>query len=171
MSKRKYLSLENFVMKKIESGTIKMKPRWYFVVGSALLFAGLIISTISSIFAVNLLIFLLRRHYGPMYNYRLNLMLSNFPWWIIPIAILTVGLGMLLLKKYDFSYKKNFPIIFVGYLIIIVASAFFVEYYDINKYWMGNGQMKRLYQKNPENMRQSPMRINKNKGQGNFYLK
>lgn len=165
------MNLENEVMKKIETGTIKMKPRWYFIAGSSLLFIGLIISTISSIFAVNLLIFLLRRHYGPMYNYRLNLMLSEFPWWIIPIAILTVWLGTFLLKKYDFSYKKNFLLIVAGYFIVIVASAFFVEYYDLNRYWMGSGQMKRLYQKTPRNGSQNPMRINKNKGPGNFYVK
>jgi len=135
-------------MEKIKKGEIKMKPKWYFVFGSISLFIGVLISTTSLIFIFNFLIFLFRRHYGPMYQYRLNLILTNFPWWMILIGILGVILGIKLLKAYEFSYKKNFFLILVSYFLIIFLSAYLIDYFNLNRFWSGWGVMRRYHQKN-----------------------
>jgi len=106
MSKSK--SVKNQVLEKIKKGEIKMKPKWCFILGSILLFLGTVFSTVSTIFIFNFILFLLRRHYGPIYHYRLNLILTNFPWWMILVGVLGVIFGIKLLKEYEFSYKKNF---------------------------------------------------------------
>lgn len=107
-------------------------------------FLGTVFSTVSTIFIFNFILFLLRRYYGPMYQYRLNLILTNFPWWMILFGILGVISGIKLLKEYEFSYKKNFFLIVIGYLLVIFVSAYLIDYFNLNKFWEG-GYMRRFY--------------------------
>jgi len=146
MSKSKNIKKE--VLEKIKKGEIKMKPKWYFIVGSILLFLGTVFSTVSTIFIFNFILFLLRRHYGPMYQYRLNLILTNFPWWMIFVGILGVILGIKLLKEYEFSYKKNFFLIVAFYILVIFLSAYLIDLLNLNRFWYQMGPLKKYYQKN-----------------------
>jgi hypothetical protein len=73
-------------MTKITTGDINMKPRWFFVLGSASMIIGLVASSISAIFLMNLLFFSLRQH-GPMGEWRLQSMLESFPWWVLLLAL------------------------------------------------------------------------------------
>lgn len=139
-------------MEEIKSEKIKMKPRWYFILGSILLFLGTVAATISSIFIFNLLFFLLRKHYGPMYQYRFQLIVSNFPWWIFLLAVLGIFAGIKLLKNYDFSYKKNFLLIIVGYILVIIFSAFIIDYLNLNQFFYGKG-WRRFYFKQEKNFK------------------
>lgn len=143
MSKNK---LEAAVMNKISAGHIIMKPRWYFVLGSVLMGLGLVAASIGTIFLINLNFFLLRQH-GPMGELKLQLMLESFPWWIPLLAISGIAAGVFLLKKYDFSYKKNFALIASIFIIAIILAAFLIDLTGINDTWFRQGPMKRLYQK------------------------
>lgn len=132
-------------MAKVKSKEILMKPRWYFVLGSILTLIGLVGFSIGAVFLVNVTLFLLRRH-GPMGQWRLQLMLSSFPWWIPVLAIVGVIVGIWLLKKYDFSYRKNFPLIIAGFILSIVLAAFILDYVGLNDLWSRQGPMRRFYQ-------------------------
>jgi uncharacterized membrane protein HdeD (DUF308 family) len=135
-------------LEKIKKGEIKMKPKWYFILGSILMLLGLVALTITVIFIFNFAFFLFYRHYGPMYQYRLNLILANFPWWIVLIGILGLLLGIKFLKEYDFSYKKNFVWIIVSYIFIIFVSAYLINYFNLNKFFYSQGLKRRFYEKN-----------------------
>lgn len=138
-------NIKKQIMEKIKSEEIKMKPKWYFVVGSILLFLGVLFSTISAVFVINLMLFLLRTHYGPMYQYRLNLILLNFPWWLIVIGVISIFFGIKLLKQYDFSYKKNFLLLAFSYLLIIFLTAYLIDYFNLNKFFYGRGFMRKNF--------------------------
>lgn len=141
-----------------------MKPRWYFILGSVLIFLGMVFSTISTIFIFNFIFFLLRHHYGPMYQYRLNLILANFPWWMILIGILGLVFGIKFLKEYDFSYKKNFLWIIFGYFLAILISAYLIDYFNLDKSFYRQRFMRRFYENKDQ--------IFKNKNfKGQKYLK
>jgi uncharacterized membrane protein YdcZ (DUF606 family) len=142
MSKNK---LETAVMNKISAGHIIMRPRWYFILGSTLMGLGLVAASIGAIFLINLNFFLLRQH-GPMGELRLQLMLESFPWWIPFLAILGIATGVFLLKKYDFSYKRNFTLIASFFVIALILAAFLIDLTGINDTWFRQGPMKRLYQ-------------------------
>lgn len=131
-------------MEKIEKGEIKMKPKWYFILGSLTLFVGAVATTIFSIFFLNFLFFLMRKHYGPMYQYRLQQIISQFPWWILILAILGLIIGIRLLKEYDFSYKKNFFYIIFAYIFAVVISAYLIDYFNLNRFFYGQG-WRRFY--------------------------
>jgi hypothetical protein len=139
------VNLEKAIMAKVKSNEISMRSRWYFILGSFLTIIGLVGFSILAIFLTNLTIFLFRQH-GPMGQWRLQLLLNNFSWWIPVLAVLGIIGGIWLLKKYDFSYRKNFWLIIFGFIISIILAAFILDYSGLNDTWSRQGPMKRFYQ-------------------------
>lgn len=142
---KKQINLESTIMAKVTSHEIAMKPRWYFVVGSLLLVAGLVGSSLGAIFLTNLTLFLLRQH-GPMGQWRLQQLLSSFPLWIPIVALAGIILGVAILRKYDFSYKNNFWAIIGGFVITILLTAYVINLLGLNDQWSHQGPMRRFYQ-------------------------
>ena len=136
---------EEKVMAKIRSGQVKMKPKWLFITGSVLSLAGLVGLSVSAVFLINIVFFLLRKH-GPMGNWRLELMLNSLPFWVPVAAIICLVGGIWLLKKYDFSYKKNFALIILGFIFSIIIAAWVVDAIGFNERLLKKGRMRRFYQ-------------------------
>lgn len=151
-SEDKEMNLEKRVMSKITSGQIAMKPKWYFIIGSIFTIAGLVALSVLSVFFVNIILFLLRKH-GPMGQWRLEEIINNLPWWIPVLAILGITFGTLMLKKYDFSYKKNYHLIIIGFIVAVVIAAFAVDRFGLNEALARQTVTKGFYQKieNSEN--------------------
>lgn len=158
IKKEKSVSVQKEIMTKILSGEISMKPKWYFVVGSVVGWLSLVGISIGLIYLTNLTFFLLRKH-GPMGQWRLEAIIENFPWWIIPLGMLGVLVSVWLLKKYDYSYKKNFPLIIFGFVLSIVVAAFVVDKTGLNEAWFQRGAMRKFYQQ-IENKNVYPGRVN-----------
>lgn len=133
-------------MSKVRTEQVSMKPRWYFVLGSGLAVASLTASVIAAVFATNLVVFLLRQH-GPMGQWRFQQMLGSFPWWIPILAIMSAILGVWLLKRYDFSYRKNFSLILLGLIVSIILAAIILDQSGLNDAWSRRGPMRRFYQR------------------------
>jgi uncharacterized protein YacL len=131
------------VMNQIHQGKAKMKPKIYFIIGSILTLVGLIFTVIISTFLVGLIKFSLRTH-GPKGEYRLDQMISTFPWWTIVLAILGLVIGIWLIRQYDFSYKKNPWIIITGFIIAIVVAGFIVDMTGLNDSMFRRGPMKEI---------------------------
>lgn len=146
-------------MAQISNGQVVMKPRWYFVVGSVLSLLGVLGTSMGAFFLMNLSLFLLRQH-GPGGERRLALMISSFPWWIPVLAIVLLVAGIMALKRYDFSYRKNFTAIVAISVITLLVSAYIIDATGINDTWFGQGPMRRLYQANPELQENEVMRGN-----------
>ncbi|HBD02636.1 MAG: hypothetical protein UX38_C0004G0039 [Microgenomates group bacterium GW2011_GWC1_46_16] len=144
-AKVKPIDLKKAIMAKVESNEIAMKPRWYFVLGSVLLVGGLAGLSVGAIFLVNLTWFLLRQH-GPMGQWKLQLMLNNFPWWVPILAIGGIVLGIKLLKKFDCVYKKNIWLVIGGFVVAIILAAGLVDYLGLNDRLSRQGPMRRFYQ-------------------------
>lgn len=145
MSKVKKDMLKS-VMKEIKSGQIKMKPRWVFVVGTAALISGVVGIYVLSVFLVSLISFSLRTH-GPMGEIRYQELLSNFPFWAVGLVLLGLIVGVMMLKKFDFSYKRNFVWIVLAFVLSTVIGGWLVDYTGLDNTWSGQGQMKRIYQR------------------------
>lgn len=143
MPNKNEIDLENEIMKKVLSGKVNMKPKWYFVLGSILSFTGLVGTFIGTTFLANLVLFLIRKQ-GPGTG-RLIQMLESFPIWVPLLAILFMGLGIWLLKKYDFSYKHNFMTLVIVLVVAIILSAIIINALGLNEIWSKKGPMKRLY--------------------------
>ncbi|KKS41827.1 MAG: hypothetical protein UV05_C0051G0004 [candidate division CPR1 bacterium GW2011_GWA2_42_17] len=123
-----------------------MKPKWYFVLGSLAMLGGLTGLTILSIFLVSVVSFSLRTH-GPMGAVRYEQFISTFPWGAIIVAIIGIGLGVRLMKKYDFSYRKKFPLIIVGFVLAIILAGYLINYTGLDNIWIRRSPMREFYQK------------------------
>ena len=136
--------LEKEVMSKIASGEVVMKPKWYFITGSFFMLFGTIALTVAAIFLINLTIFFIKKQ-GPGYG-KIMLMFNNFPIWIPILAVIGIGVGILLLRKYDFSYKKNFSLIVFGFVASIIIAGFAIDALGLNDVWSKRGPIRNLYQ-------------------------
>lgn len=157
-------NLPERVMSRIKEGRITMKPRWYFVLGSAAMILGLIGAAVASSFLISLVTFSLRTH-GPMGAVRFERLLSSFPWWAPIAAVAGIGFGVWLLRKYDFSYRKNFPSVIAGFIIAIVLAGVLVNYSGLDAAWMEHGRMRQFYERYDGRMPHPGMRMMQD---GNF---
>ena len=139
------IDIEKEVMSRVTSGEIAMKPRWYFVAGSVFVLLGTIAAAVAVAFLINLTIFLIKKQ-GPGYG-RLAIMFESFPFWIPILAILGIGIGILLLRKYDFSYKKNFLLMIIGFIATVAIAGFVIDGLGLNDIWSRGGLMKGFYQR------------------------
>ncbi len=142
MSKELKNIAEN-VMNQIHQDKIKMRPKIYFIIGSIFTFIGLVASILTSIFLVGLMRFSLRAH-GPMKEYRLEQILSSFPWWAPAVAILGLIVGIWLISRYDFSYKINFKIIIIGFIVAILTTGWIIDVIGLNDILARKGPMKKI---------------------------
>jgi len=144
-------NITKVVMDRIHHDKIKMHSKAYFVVGSFLAFIRLVASMITSVFLVGLIRFSLRTH-GPMGEYRLDQMISSFPWWMVASAILGLVIGIWLLRRYDFSYKINFKVIVVGFVVAIIVAGWIIDMTGLNdilfRQGPGQGIMRQYFQEN-----------------------
>ncbi|MBP6060731.1 MAG: hypothetical protein KA515_01855 [Candidatus Pacebacteria bacterium] len=135
------------VMSQIHQGKIKMKPKIYFIIGSILTFLGAVSAFIVSIFLTSLIRFSLRTHLGQGAQYKLDQMLSNFPWWIVIFTIISLSIGIWLVRKYDFSYKIKPWAMVLSFILIIVVAGFAIDMMGLNDTLRHRGPMKGMMSK------------------------
>jgi magnesium-transporting ATPase (P-type) len=131
------------IMKKIDQGEIKMKPKWYFILGSIFTFMGLIGTVIVSTFSVGLIKFSLRSH-GPIAQYKFDQIMTSFPWWTLVLSILGLVLGIWLIRHYDFSYKIKPWLIIIGFILAIIIGGYIIDMTGVNDIISRKGPMKGL---------------------------
>lgn len=164
MSKHK-IDITKKVMSKIKTEQIKMKPKWYFWLGSLSILVALVGLFFVLIFLISLITFSLRSH-GPMGAIRYQQILFSFPWWAPIVIAIGLIIGTVLLKKYDFSYKHNFLVIIIIFISAILLTGIFINTFGLDNFWIKRGPMKRFYQ-NYDGNRQRLNINNKQNGRGN----
>lgn len=138
------LDIEDTVMAKVRANEIAMRPRWYFILGSLLTIVGLTASTVMAIFLANLSLFLLKDH-GPMGEWRLQQIVESFPFWVPILALVGIVSGIWILKKFDFSYKRNFYLVILGFVLVVVLTSLVLDITGLNNTWFRQGPMRGLY--------------------------
>lgn len=134
-------NLSDDVMSKIRDGRVKMRPRVYFVAGSVLTFFGVVASAVSAAFLFSVIQFALRPH-GPMGSYRLEQMMASFPWWALGLALLSLGIGIGILRRYEFSYKKNFLLVGIGFVLAVFSAGWIIDRAGFDDAWFTRGPMR-----------------------------
>lgn len=152
---KKELTIKEKVMDQIKDNKVAMRPKWYFIFGSILIFLGLLSSVISSVFLLSLTKFILRSH-GPMGEYRLEQLLESFPLWAPILALVLLIIGIYLLKKYDFSYRKNFLFIVISLITTLIIAVFLIDGLGLNDFWFRNGPMRGVMRQYMQESNQYP---------------
>lgn len=147
MPKAKVTDLKTKVIKAVENGAVTMRPRAFFIAGSALSLLGLLISSVTLVFALYLARFALT-HPGPGAERKLSLLLTSLPWYIPALAVISLIGGLLLLRRYDFSYKKHFGYILAIIIVGLWLGSSALEHSRIEEFLTTRGYFRQLYQQN-----------------------
>jgi len=139
-------NIEEKIMSQIQKGEIKMKPKVYFILGSIFAFVGFISTIIVSTFAFGLIRFSLRAH-GKMAQYRLDQILSDFPWWVFIVGFLSLILGIWLIYKYHIFYKIKPWIVILTFVISMMVAGWIIDEIGLNSKLFRSGPMKGLMRK------------------------
>ncbi|PIS41502.1 MAG: hypothetical protein COT25_02755 [Candidatus Kerfeldbacteria bacterium CG08_land_8_20_14_0_20_42_7] len=122
-------TLAEKISERITQQHLCMRPRAYFIAGSILLGAGLVATLLVAIFFVGVIVFRLRVNGAFTY---LNgqggwaPFIDNVPWIPLAIALVGIGSGILIMKKFEFSYKHAFlgiaggAVLSIGILGIVI---------------------------------------------------
>jgi hypothetical protein len=143
------IKVKEKITSKIKSGELTMKPKWYFVVGTALLLQGTLGAILIGTFTSNLCFYHLR-NYGP-FGYLvlgrdgINPFMATFPWKLLFLAILSLIVGFKLLKKYEFSYTKNSTYLFFLLMAAIVISGLLTDLAGFNEKARHNNFLNPVY--------------------------
>ncbi len=145
--------IEEKIIKDIKSGSIKMRPKWLFVIGSLITGFGVILTTSLALLAIQLIRFRLN-HPGLSGAIKVNTVITSLPWYIPVIAVTAIVGGYLALKQYDFSYRKNSAFIMILVIVGLVFGSFILDKVGADQILMKRGYFRRIY--NQENI-SSPM--------------
>jgi hypothetical protein len=114
-------SMRESVLASIESGKVKMHPRWEFALRAAALYLGLLILAIASLYAASFAVFMLRQsgllsasHFG---FEGLAILLGSLPWIIVAVAIIFALILLFTIRKYSFGY--TWPFLYSALAIIV----------------------------------------------------
>ena len=135
-------NIQEDVMSKIKQGQLKMRPKIYFVIGSVMTFLGLVASIVVSVFTIGLISFLLRSNGRMFGRNKMEYLSSIFPWWLIVVAVLGLITGIILIRKYDFSYKIDLKKAAVLAILAVIISGWLVDILGFNDFLIRKGLMR-----------------------------
>lgn len=136
------------VMKKINRGDVKIRPRIFFDTLKVGIITVMVFLFISAVFLINFSFYLPKRagafkgfHLG-----RFNILLSSVPWLLILIGAVLIGLFIYIYRQYEGGYKKHLWVIvaIVSFGVVILGGIMTVS--NINEHFKNVPHMKKFYQ-------------------------
>lgn len=123
-------SIKDNILKSIEMGQVKMKPKWHFVLSAILLFVGVVWAVLVLVYIISFIIFVLHQT-GAWFVPGFGLhgwqeFLMSFPWLIVLLAVLFIVILEILVRKYSFGYRKPLLFTTVGVLVFVVGGGYVV---------------------------------------------
>lgn len=116
-------NIQEDILKAIESGKVKMKPRWHFLLKSALLGLGVILVVLALLYMSSFIFFVLKLNgvwFLPSFGSGETVtFLLSLPWLLILVAILFIILLETLVRKYSFGYRR--PLIYTALAALVLA--------------------------------------------------
>jgi hypothetical protein len=142
-------NLKQNVIKEIKSSKVAMRPRWIFVLGSALSGVGLFISGMMTLLSIQLIKFRFLRP-GIGASYKLDYLLSSIPWYLPVIAVGSLISGYMILRRYDFSYRKNIYFILSIIVAGLVFGSILWHMLNVDQFMSRRGYFRQIYQEQQE---------------------
>lgn len=136
------------VMQQIKSGKVTMRPHWQFALATALSIAALATVAILTVYLTNLVVFKLRLASGdrPMFGLRatLDYFTDRFPWVAFGFGIVSIGLLVWVVRKFDFSYHLGRWLLVV-IVTLSLATGTAVAFTNLNSHLETFGPMHGIY--------------------------
>lgn len=117
-------------MSVIEKRGVAMRPRWHFLLLSALTAAGVLILVVTLLYIVSLALFFLRETgvwYAPSFGGRgWFVLLNSAPLLLIVLIAMFVVILDVLVRKYSFAYRAPLTVSLGGILLLIFVGGLLV---------------------------------------------
>jgi hypothetical protein len=123
MTEQTNKSIKENVLEAIDSGKVNMKPKWHFIINAILLAVGVVFAILTLLYITSFIIFALHQNglwFAPGFGGRgIRELLFDFPWLLVFVAIIFIGILQYLIKQYSFSYGK--PLIYSAITIVLLV--------------------------------------------------
>lgn len=123
-------NLQDKIIKKIQDGEVRMRPRLYFVLRAVALAAVVLATLVVSVFICNFLFFTLRLNGHESLLARPGgflLFLRFFPWELLALDILLLALLDWLVRKFGFGYRTPLVYIAILSLALVFSMGFAID--------------------------------------------
>ncbi len=121
-------STRHQVLEAINTGKVQMVPRWRFALSAGLLGTGAIIVSLTLLFVVSLIVFMLNESgawlvpgFGPRGWYAFFV---SLPWLLIVVSIIFLVLLEILVRRYAFAYRRPLLLSLAGITLFVSMSSF-----------------------------------------------
>ncbi len=125
MDKNSQQQLTDRLHELIREKQIRMKPRAYFVASAALFGAGLCLATLLAVLYIGTIVFRLRIHAPFLFLHAgrtgWTVFFATFPWLPFLCASVAVVAGIMIMRRYDFSYHYAFPAMLIGFCGVLIV--------------------------------------------------
>lgn len=117
--------IKNKILEAIKSGSVKMKPKWQFVLTGVLFVVGVILILSTLLLLTSFIFFSVNRSgisLGPAFGPRgIIIFLKYLPWALIGLSIIFVIILEILVRRYSFGYRKPLLFSLVAILLIVIT--------------------------------------------------
>lgn len=125
----------------IRSGKAKMRPRWYFILQSALITTAVVIVFIILVYIVSFSFFVLHQNgawFVPVFGFAgWFAFLNSLPWILVLLSIVFILLLFLLIRRYHFGY--HWPLVYsllailfviIGGCLLVIQTSLYEQIFD-----------------------------------------
>lgn len=144
MQKNEEIKIEDQIMGVIKQKKIRMRPRYFFVIGSVLITLSTAMMAILGIFGLNLIIFSIRRG-GNIKSVCIEDAISNYPWWAIFVIIFGFIGSWWFYKKSGKGYKHNPSSIAVVLISTIIIGGGLLSFTNFDSVFEQRGPVRHIY--------------------------
>lgn len=124
-------SIKDNVLKSIAAGRIVMKPRWHFMLRAVLLVTGVVLAGMTLLYVVSFALFMLRESgdlFAPQFGLRgLWALLVSLPLVFVCLAIVFLVVLEILVRRYEFAYRKPLVYSVLGISLIVFLGSFAID--------------------------------------------
>lgn len=124
--------LKDAVLKAIESGQVKMRPKWQFVLRTVVLVLGIVLVALTTLFLASFIVFALRQTgvlFVPGFGREgFGAFFGSLPWVLLAVAVVFMILLEVLIRKYSFAYGRPLTYSAVGVVVIVLAGGVAIGY-------------------------------------------
>jgi len=129
-TQKNHQQLREQVLAKIKSGSVKMKPRFSFILRALLLISGLVIAALLVLYLISFVFFMLRSNgtwLAPVFGLRgLGLFMTSLPWLLLLVIGLFVVVLEILVRHFSFGYRRPLLYSVFGILFVLGFTGFIV---------------------------------------------
>jgi hypothetical protein len=111
------------ILEKIQSGQVKMRPKWQFVLKAALLIIGIIFIVLVLLYLTSFTFFILRQTgiwFLPAFGLKgLGSLFVSLPWFLVLSGLMFILLLEAAARRYAFAYRR--PLLFSVIVLILLV--------------------------------------------------